>query len=83
MRSLALLISFTTLISAEQLRVASASASSVHLEWSGAAGPVTVVRTAGPKSENLTMTDQAKYEDTSIARFGTYKYRVTVNGKSS
>lgn len=71
------------LVYGQQLRVTSATSGSVVLEWSGAKGPVTVVRTSGTASQNLTTTDQGKYEDKSIDRFATYRYRVTASGKSS
>lgn len=83
MRSLFLLLGFGALLTAQQLRVKSANATSVRLEWSGAAGPVTVVRQSGTTSQNLANTDQPNYEDKSIGRFGTYRYHITAGGKSS
>jgi len=83
MRFLLLFLGFGELVCGQQLRVKSANASSVQLEWTGATGPVTVVRTAGTASQNLATTDQAAYEDKSVGRFATYRYHLSVNGKSS
>jgi hypothetical protein len=83
MRSLFLLSVFSGLVSAQQLHVRSATGSSVQLEWTGAAGPVTIVRTSGGAPQNLASSGDAKYEDKSIDRFATYRYRIMANGKSS
>jgi len=82
-RSLSLVLFSGSLLFGQQLRVSSATAGSVQLEWTGATGPVTVVRSAGTAAQNLSTTDQAKFEDKSIDRFATYRYRVTANGRSS
>jgi hypothetical protein len=83
MRPLFLLLCLGSLLQSQQLRVKSANANSVQLEWTGTTGPVTVVRTSGTAAQNLATTDQSKYEDKSIGRLATYRYRVSANGKSS
>lgn len=68
----------------QQLRVQSASARSVRLEWKGApAGPVTVERTDGRDFQKIATASQASYEDATVEPFTTYRYRVSVAGKSS
>jgi hypothetical protein len=67
----------------QQLRVKSATAKSVQLEWTGAGGPATVERAAGTTFEKLTTNDQGSYEDKSISRFGSYRYRISSAGKTS
>jgi hypothetical protein len=83
MRTLVLLCCLVGVGAGQQLRVKSASAKSVQLEWSGSTGPVTVERSNGPNMQKIGTADQATYEDTTIDRFGTYRYRVTAGSKSS
>ena len=45
------------LVTGQQLRVKSANARSVQLEWTGATGPVTVERTSGITVEKTPATD--------------------------
>lgn len=71
------------LAAGQQLRVKSATARSVQLEWDGAAGPVTVERAAGSAFQKIATASQASYEDNAIDPFATYRYRVSVGGKSS
>jgi hypothetical protein len=79
MRFCVLLFSVCALASGQQLRVKSATAKSVQLEWSGATGTVTIER----NMQKIGTSDQPAYEDTAIDRFATYRYRVTAGGKSS
>ena len=71
------------LATGQQLRVKSATARSVQLEWTGATGPVTVERTSGITVQKTASTDPSSYEDKTINRFATYRYRVSAGGKSS
>ena len=67
----------------QQLRIQSASAHSVRLEWDGAAGPAAVERANGTAFQKIGAVSQTSYEDTAIDPFATYRYRVTAGGKSS
>ena len=80
-----LLFSFclAELAAGQQLRVKSANARSVQLEWTGATGPVTVERTSGITVQKTPATDPSSYEDKTIDAFATYRYRVSAGGKSS
>lgn len=71
------------LAAGQQLRVKSATARSVQLEWDGAAAPVTVERATGSAFQKLASASQASYEDKTIDPFATYRYRVSAGGKSS
>jgi hypothetical protein len=79
MRPLALLCLLCSVAFGQQLRVKSATARSVQLEWTGATGPVTIER----NMQKIGTSDQPAYEDTTIDRFGTYRYRITAGGKAS
>lgn len=67
----------------QQLRVKSATARSVQLEWDGAAAPVTVERGTGSAFQKIATTSQASYEDSAIDPFATYRYRISAGGKTS
>jgi hypothetical protein len=63
----------------QQLRIKSATAKSVQLEWSGTRGPVTIER----NMQKVGTSDQPAYEDTAIDRFATYRYRILAGDKRS
>ncbi len=67
----------------QQLRVRSATARSIQLEWDGAAAPATVERTTGSAFQKIATASQATYEDKAIDPFATYRYRVSAGGKTS
>jgi hypothetical protein len=71
------------LAAGQQLRVKSANARSVQLEWTGTTGPVTIERTSGITVQKIAATDPMDYEDKTIDRFATYRYRVSAGGKTS
>lgn len=83
MRFVLILWCLGELAAGQQLRVKSATARSVQLDWDGAAGPVTIERAAGSAFQKLATASQASYEDNAIDPFATYRYRVSVSGKSS
>lgn len=83
MRFLLILWCLGELAAAQQLRVKSASARSVELEWTGASGPVAVERKAGGAFQKIATSSQTAYQDTAIDPFATYRYHVSANGKSS
>src|SRR5690349_12354616 len=83
MRFAAVLFCLAALSAGQQLRVKAASARSVQLEWDVAAGPVTVERANGNTFQKIAPAAQAKYTDSSIDPFATYRYRISAGGKFS
>ena len=83
MRLCLVLACLAALAPAQQLRVKSATAQSVQLEWTAVTGAVSVERTAGTVTKTLATVDTGSYEDRTIDRFGTYRYRISAAGKSS
>lgn len=62
--------------SAQKLEVKSATTSKVELAWTGTAPKWIVERRSGPAFEKVSESTSTTYQDTSIAPFGTYTYRV-------
>src|SRR5258707_7599763 len=83
MRLFLLLWYLAGLAAGQQLRVKSANAKSVELEWTGTTGPVAIERTSGTTAQKIASADQGNYQDTAIDRFGTYRYRVSMGAKYS
>ena len=83
MRFFVLVFCLCGVVPAQQLKVKSATVKSVQLEWTGTTGLVTIERNVGQEMQKIGTSDQGSFEDTNVARFGTYRYRVTSGGKSS
>ena len=66
----------------QDLKVKSATAKAVDLEWPGAAGAA-LERSSGQTFQKIAPADSGHYQDTSIDAFGTYQYRINSNGKFS
>jgi hypothetical protein len=67
----------------QHLSVKSATARAVALEWDGADVAATVERTSGNTTQKIATVNGNTYEDTKVDRFETYRYRVSVAGKTS
>lgn len=88
MRKFLVLTISCTLISAsalhpQELKVKSATAQAVDLEWTGATGSALLERASGATFQKLTSASSGNYQDTTIDAFGTYQYRINTNGKFS
>jgi len=68
---------------AQELKVKSATAKAVELEWTGAAAQAVLERSSGPAFQKLVPATSPGYKDASIDAFGTYQYRLNTNGKFS
>jgi len=68
---------------AQQLSVNSATAKSVELTWTGAAGTAAIERSSGKTFQKIGPAAGSSYTDTTIDPFGTYKYRINTAGKFS
>lgn len=71
------------MLRAQDLKVKSASAKAVDLEWSGAPASAVLERSSGLTFQKVGPAGSGSYQDTSIDPFGTYKYRINTNGKFS
>lgn len=69
-------------LQAQELKVKSATAKAVDLEWPGAAGAV-LERSSTQTFQKIGPADSGHYQDTTIDPFGTYRYRINANGKFS
>jgi hypothetical protein len=72
-----------TSLQAQELKVKSANAKAVELEWTGAAGGAVLERAAGQTFQKVGPADSGHYSDTGIEAFGTYQYRINTTGKFS
>jgi hypothetical protein len=68
---------------AQELKVKSATAKAVELEWAGAASSAVLERSSGQTFEKLGPASSGQYDDKSIDAFGTYRYRMNTAGKFS
>ncbi|HWC97323.1 MAG TPA: hypothetical protein VG456_11250 [Candidatus Sulfopaludibacter sp.] len=83
MRFVLLLSCLVGLASGQTLRVKSANAKSIELAWTGDTGPVDVERLTAAAPQKLATTSQDHYEDTTIDRYGAYRYRISAGGHTS
>jgi hypothetical protein len=79
----ACILANVTTLQAQELKVKSATAKAVDLEWTGAAGSAVLERSSGQTFQKLAAASSARYQDTSIDSFGTYRYRINTAGKFS
>jgi len=70
-------------LQSQELKVKSATAKAVELEWTGAAGAAVLERASGQAFQKVGAADAGHYQDTGIDSFGTYKYRINTAGKFS
>lgn len=68
---------------AQELKVKSATAKAVELEWTGASSAAVLERSSGQTFQKIAPADSGRYQDSSIDAFGTYQYRINTNGKFS
>ncbi|HWE87783.1 MAG TPA: hypothetical protein VG267_22765 [Terracidiphilus sp.] len=68
---------------AQELKVKSATAKAVDLEWTGGAGSAVLERSSGLTFQRLGPAASGRYQDTGIDAFGVYKYRINTSGKLS
>lgn len=68
---------------AQELKVTSATAKAVDLEWTAVAASAVLERSSGQTFQKLSPAASGKYRDTSIDAFGTYRYRINTSGKFS
>jgi hypothetical protein len=68
---------------AQQLKVTSANAKAVELQWTDAVPQAVLERSSGPAFQKLASPASADFKDASIDAFGTYQYRLNTNGKFS
>jgi hypothetical protein len=73
----------TATMQAQDLKVKSATAKAVEVEWTGAAASSVLERASGTTFQKVGAADAGHYQDTSIDAFGTYRYRINTNGKFS
>src|SRR4051794_25183207 len=79
-----ILAMLATCCMAQHLRVAAAGRKSVRLEWDGSGQDWKVDRkTEGGSWQKLAAATAAKFEDTSVAPYATYRYRVSAGPKTS
>ncbi|MGB6193318.1 MAG: hypothetical protein WBF42_12700 [Terracidiphilus sp.] len=74
--SIAVVMLLCGMAPAQKLEVKSATASKVELAWTGTASQWIVERKSGAAFEKVSESTSTSYQDTSIAPFGTYTYRV-------
>jgi hypothetical protein len=67
----------------QELKVKSATAKAIELEWTSAPGPAVLERSSGQTFQKIGPADPGKYQDTTIDSFGTYQYRINTSGKFS
>ncbi len=67
----------------QELKVKSATAKAVELQWTGAAAQAVLERSSGTAFQKLASATSPGYKDASIDAFGTYQYRLNTNGKFS
>ncbi len=67
----------------QELKVKSATAKAVELEWSGTADSSVLERSSGQAFQKTAPGASGHYQDTGIDAFGTYQYRINTNGKFS
>jgi hypothetical protein len=70
-------------LQSQELKVKSATAKAVELEWTGASGSAVLERSSGPAFQKVGPADSGHYQDSSIDPFGTYRYRINAGGKFS
>jgi len=78
-----LLVNAVAVLQAQELKVKSATAKAVDLEWTGATSPAVLERSSGQTFQKIAPADSGHYQDTSIDSFGTYQYLINTNGKFS
>lgn len=81
MRTVFVMFFLAGLVTGQELRVKSANAHSVHLEWTG--GPAVVERIDGKLTQALEKVTSSGFEDKAIDRFGTYLHRDRIARKAS
>jgi len=81
--SVCMVAGYVATMHAQELKVTSATAKAVELEWTGAAGSAVLERSSGQAFQKLGPADSGHYQDTSVDAFGTYQYRINTNGKFS
>jgi hypothetical protein len=67
----------------QELKIRSATAEAIELEWTGVASQAVLERSSGQAFQKLALATSASYQDASIDAFGTYEYRINSNGKFS
>ncbi|SPE17913.1 exported hypothetical protein [Candidatus Sulfotelmatomonas gaucii] len=70
-------------LTAQDLSVKSATGKAVQLEWTGASATAALERSSPQGFAKIAPGDTGHFTDTSIAPFGTYKYRINTGGRFS
>jgi hypothetical protein len=70
-------------LQSQELKVKSATAKSVELEWTGASGSAVLERAFGTAFQKVAPGDSGRYQDSGIDPFGTYRYRINTGGRFS
>ncbi len=70
-------------LQSQELKVKSATAKAVELEWTGATASAVLERSSGPAFQKVGAADSGHYQDSSVDPFGTYRYRINTGGKFS
>ncbi|HVU47444.1 MAG TPA: sialidase family protein [Terracidiphilus sp.] len=83
MSSIAACLMLCTVGSAQKLEVKSATSAKVVLAWSGTAENWIVERKSGSEFEKIGSATSAAFEDSKIAPYGTYTYRVRASATAA